>query len=161
MSDGLWLAIRWLHVLAMALFVGGQMFLVIAVIPVLRSSDRREALRSIARRFGSASVAALVVLIATGTALPSRGDRWDSETMQVKLALVLTVTGLIVWHLRRPTAHAIEGLIFLVSLAIVWLGLALAHGPLPFGRQAALQTCFFPVPQSLQTALQSQSKPQS
>ena len=73
------------------------------------------------------------MLIVTGSALASRGDRWSSGTLQVKLALVATVTGLIVWHLRRPTAHAIEGLIFLVSLAIVWLGLALAHGPLPFG----------------------------
>ena len=133
MSEGLWLAVRWLHVLAMALFVGGQMFLVVAVIPALRSSDRREELRSIARRFGWASVAALGLLIVTGTALAGRGDRWGSGTLQVKLALVLSVTGLIVWHLRRPTAHAIEGLIFLVSLAIVWLGLALAHGPLPFG----------------------------
>jgi hypothetical protein len=35
-------------------------------------------------------------------------------------------------HIRRPDLHALEGLVFLVSLAIVWLGLALAHGPLPF-----------------------------
>jgi uncharacterized membrane protein len=132
MSDGLWLGVRWLHVLAMALFVGGQMFLVAAVIPALRSRDR-DALLAIARRFGSASAVALGVLIATGAAMASRTDRWDSGTLQVKLALVVTVTGLIAWHLRRPTAHAIEGLIFLVSLAIVWLGLALAHGPLPFG----------------------------
>jgi hypothetical protein len=26
-----------------------------------------------------------------------------------------------------------QGLIFLASVAIVWLGLAIAHGPLPFG----------------------------
>jgi uncharacterized membrane protein len=82
MSDDLWLAIRWLHVLAMALFVGGQMFLVVAVIPAMRSSDRREALRAIARNFGWASVAALGVLVATGTALASRGERWDSGTLQ-------------------------------------------------------------------------------
>ena len=132
-SEGLWLGVRWLHVVAMAFFVGGQIFLVAAVLPVLRSEDRRRDLRSIARRFGRASVAALAVLIATGTALASRGERWSSGTLQVKLALVATVSGLIVWHLRRPTAHALEGLIFLVSLAIVWLGLALAHGPLPFG----------------------------
>jgi len=51
--------------------------------------------------------------------------------LQVKLALVAGVVALIAWHLRRPGAHAIEGVIFLVSLAIVWLGLALAHGPAP------------------------------
>ena len=132
MSGGAWLAVRWLHVLAMALFVGGQLFLVVAVIPALRGADR-ERLRAIARRFGSASLAALVVLIATGSALAGRDDRWSSGTLQVKLALVVTVGLLIAWHLRRPGTHVIEGLVFLVSLAIVWLGLALAHGPLPFG----------------------------
>ena len=132
MSSGAWLAVRWLHVLAMALFVGGQLFLVIAVIPVLRGGDR-ERLRAVARRFGWASLAALGVLIATGSALAGRDDRWSSGTLQVKLALVAGAGLLIAWHLRRPGAHAIEGLVFVVSLAIVWLGLALAHGPLPFG----------------------------
>jgi hypothetical protein len=132
MSGAGWLAVRWLHVLAMALFVGGQLMLLVAVLPALRDGQR-PALRSIARRFGWASLAALGVLIATGTALASHDMRWSSGTLHVKLALVVAVGALIGWHLRRPNAHAIEGLLFLVSLAIVWLGLALAHGPLPFG----------------------------
>jgi uncharacterized membrane protein len=131
MSDTGWLAIRWLHVLAMALFVGGQLVLVVAVIPMLRG-EQRPALRAIARRFGWASLGALAVLIATGSALASHRTLWDSGTLQVKLGLVIVVAALIAWHLRRPGAHAIEGAVFLVSLAIVWLGLALAHGPLPF-----------------------------
>jgi uncharacterized membrane protein len=130
--SGGWLALRWLHMLAMALFVGGQLVLVVAVIPALRHSDRA-ALRAIARRFGWASLAALGVLIATGSALAAHGGLWGSSTLHVKLALVVTVAGLIAWHLRRPAAHVIEGLILLASLAIVWLGLALAHGPRPFG----------------------------
>jgi uncharacterized membrane protein len=132
MSSAGWLAVRWLHVLAVTLFVGGQLVLAVAVIPALRRTDR-EGLREIARRFAWASLAALAVLIATGTALASHDERWDSGTLHVKLALVATVAVLIAWHVRRPGAHAIEGLIFLVSLAIVWLGLALAHGPLTFG----------------------------
>lgn len=128
----MWLAIRWLHVLAMALFVGGQLMLAIAVVPALRTTDR-EGLRSVARRFGWASLGALVVLIATGSAMASHGHRWESGTLQVKLALVAATIGLIVWHMRRPGAHALEGIVFLASIAIVWLGLALAHGPLPFG----------------------------
>jgi len=132
MSDAGWLAVRWLHVLAMALFVGGQLVLVVAIIPALRGSQG-EALRAIARRFGWASLAALAVLIATGSALASHDMRWTSGTLHVKLALVVGVGALIGWHLRRPGAHFIEALVFLVSLAIVWLGLALAHGPLPFG----------------------------
>ena len=85
-----WLAVRWLHVLAMALFVGGQLVLVVAVIPALRT-DQRPALRAVARRFGWASLAALGVLIATGSALASHDMRWDSGTLQVKLALVVGV----------------------------------------------------------------------
>jgi len=127
-----WLAVRWLHVLAMALFVGGQLVLVVAIVPVLRGAHR-EPLRAIARRFGWASLAALVVLAATGSAMAARGSRWDSGTLQVKLGLVVAVLALIVWHMRRPGAHAIEGVVFLLSIVIVWLGLALAHGPLPFG----------------------------
>ena len=130
MSTG-WLAIRWLHVLAMALFVGGQLVLVIAIVPTLRGAHREE-LRAIARRFGWASVAAIAVLIATGSALASHDHLWATTTLQVKLTLVAITAALIVWHMRRPGQHAIEGVIFLVSLAIVWLGLALAHGPLPF-----------------------------
>lgn len=131
MSAG-WLAIRWLHVLAMALFVGGQLMLVVAIVPAMRGTDRTT-LRAIARRFGWASLAALAVLIATGAALASHNGWWDAPTLHVKLALVVVAGALIVWHLRRPGAHAIEALVFLDSLAILWLGLALAHGPLPFG----------------------------
>lgn len=75
-----WLAIRWLYVLAMALFVGGQLMLIVAVIPALRS-EPRPALRSVARRFGWASLAALAALIATGSALASHDMRWSSDTL--------------------------------------------------------------------------------
>ena len=39
----------------------------------------------------------------------------------------MLVSVLILWHLRAGAAHWLQGAIFLVSLAIVWLGLALAH----------------------------------
>jgi uncharacterized membrane protein len=128
-----WELVRWLHLLAMAFFVGGQLFLVVAVVPALRGAGDREGLRAVARRFGWGSLVALAVLVPTGAAMASHFGDWERGTLHVKLALVVTVGALIGWHLRRPNAHAIEGLVFLVSLAIVWLGLALAHGPLPFG----------------------------
>jgi hypothetical protein len=34
---------------------------------------------------------------------------------------------LIGWHTRKPELHALEGAIFLVSLAIVWLGVSIAY----------------------------------
>jgi hypothetical protein len=86
-----WETVRWLHVLAMAFFVGGQLFLAVAVVPVERAAPDRDRLRAIA------------------------------------LTLVALVAGLVVWHMRRPAMHALEGAIFIVSLVIVWLGLSLAH----------------------------------
>jgi uncharacterized membrane protein len=125
--DDLWLAVRWLHLLAMAFFVGGQLVLAVAVVPVERGAPDRERLRAVARRFGCGTLMAIAVLLATGTAMASHFQRWDDGTLQLKLALVALVAGLVLWHMRRPTMHALEAAIFGVSLAIVWLGLALAH----------------------------------
>ena len=120
--------VRYLHLIAMAFFVGGQLFLAAAVVPALRGAPDREGLRAIARRFGVGSLVAIAVLIATGTAMASHYDQWGDAKLHVKLALVVVVGVLIVWHMRRPTLHAIEGAVFVVSLAIVWLGVSLAHG---------------------------------
>jgi uncharacterized membrane protein len=121
------LFVRWLHVLAMAFFVGGQMFLAAAVVPVERAAPDRERLRAIARRFGYGTLVAIGVLLVTGSVMASHYDKWDDTTLQVKLGLVALVAVLVVLHMRRPTWHALEGAIFVASLVIVWLGLALAH----------------------------------
>jgi uncharacterized membrane protein len=122
-----WQAVRWLHLLGMAFFVGGQLVLVAAVVPAFRATGDRDRLRAIARRFGWGSLAALVVLAATGAAMASHFGDWGRGTLHVKLALVGVAALLVLWHMRRPQRHWIEGLVFVVSLAIVWLGVALAH----------------------------------
>lgn len=124
----IWVAIRWLHLLAMAFFVGGQLMLAVAVVPVERRAPDRERLRAVARRFGYGTLVAIGVLLATGSAMASHYGRWSDGALQIKLALVALVAVLVVWHIRRPTVHALDGAIFLVSLAIVWLGIAIAHG---------------------------------
>src|SRR3954465_14586010 len=93
-----WLLVRALPLLAVAFFVGGQLLLAAAVVPVERRSPDPERLRAIARRFG-----------------------WGTP------AAIAAVAALVIWHMRRPRLHAIEGAIFVVSLAIVWLGVELAH----------------------------------
>jgi uncharacterized membrane protein len=118
---------RYLHLLAMAFFVGGQFFLVAAVVPVFRGGPDREPVRAIARRFGAGSLVALGVLLVTGSAMASDDDLWSSATLHVKLALVALVAVLVLLHTRRPQNHAYEGAIFLTSLVIVGLGVALAH----------------------------------
>jgi uncharacterized membrane protein len=119
--------VRYLHLLAMAFFVGGQLFLAVAVVPALRGDTDRDRLRAVARRFGFATLVAIAVLIGTGIPMASHFDQWDNGTLHAKLALVAAVAALVVWHIRRPQLHALEGAIFVGSLAIAWLGVALAH----------------------------------
>jgi uncharacterized membrane protein len=116
----------YLHVLAMAYFVGGQLFLAASVVPALRGAEDREPVRAIARRFGQGSLVALAVLVATGSAMASEDDKWGSATLHVKLALVVAAIALVLVHARRPQQHVYEGLIFVVSLVIVGLGISLA-----------------------------------
>jgi uncharacterized membrane protein len=119
--------VRYLHLLAMAFFVGGQLFLAVAVVPALRGDDGRDRLRAIARRFGAGTLVAIAVLIATGIPLASHFHQWGNTTLHVKLGLVAAVAALVVWHIRRPQLHALEGAIFAGSLVVVWLGVSLAH----------------------------------
>ncbi|MFL5822967.1 MAG: hypothetical protein ACJ764_05940, partial [Solirubrobacteraceae bacterium] len=122
----LWNGILWLHLLAMAFFVGGQLMLAAIVVPVLRGVEAGEPLRAAARRFGLGTLAAFLVLIATGVAMASHEHKWHDSTLQVKLGLVVVVAVLIHLHMRRPQWHALDAAIFLASLAIVWLGIVVA-----------------------------------
>jgi uncharacterized membrane protein len=119
----LWQGVLYLHLLAMAFFVGGQLLLAAAVVPVERANPDPQRMRAIARRFGLGSLVALVVLLASGTAMASHYGLWDSGALQAKLGLVALVIALTVLHLRFPRAHALQAAIFLATLAIVWLGL--------------------------------------
>lgn len=122
-----WQLVRWLHLLAMAFFVGGQLMLAAIVVPVLRGGDR-EVLRAAARRFGIGSLGALAVLVITGSAMAGHFSDWGRGLLHVKLALVVAAIVLVLVHMRRPKWHALEGGVFVVSLVIVWLGVRLAHG---------------------------------
>jgi uncharacterized membrane protein len=121
-----WTLIRWLHLLSMAFFVGGQLMLAAVVVPAVRRDDKAP-IRTVARRFGVGSLVAIAVLVITGSLMASHYHDWGDGDLHVKLGLVVLVGLLIGWHARRPELHALEGLIFLASLAIVWLGIAIAH----------------------------------
>jgi len=123
-----WQAVLYLHVLAMAFFVGGQLVFGIAVVPVLRADPEpdRERMRGVARRFGYGSLVALGMLVASGWAMASHYDLFGSSTLRWKLGLVGVVIALALLHLRWPKAHALQAAILLASLVIVWLGLELA-----------------------------------
>jgi putative copper export protein len=121
-----WTVIRFLHLLAIAFFVGGQLVLVAAVTPVL-SADR-ERMRAVARRFGIGSAIALAVIVVTGAGLASHVDRWGDSTLHAKLALLVLVFALTGAHVFTNRVRAISLGIVVVSLAIFYLGVELAHG---------------------------------
>lgn len=123
----LWNGVLWLHLVAMAFFIGGQLMLAAIVVPVLRGFADRAPLRSAARRFGVGTLVAVGVLAATGAAMASHYHRWGDSTLQVKLGLVALVAVLIVAHMRWPQLHVFDAAIFAVSLAIVWLGIVVAQ----------------------------------
>jgi uncharacterized membrane protein len=128
MSDpDLWQGVLYVHLMAMAFFLGGQLFIALAVVPVERASPDPLRLRLIARRFGFGSLFALGVLLATGAAMASHYRLWGSGTLQLKLGLVAAVMLLTAVHLRYPRARLLQVAILLATLAIVWLGLDLAH----------------------------------
>jgi uncharacterized membrane protein len=121
-----WNGVLWLHLLAMAFFVGGQLMLAAVVVPVLRGRDGGVPMRAAARRFGVGTLVAIGVLVLTGAAMASHYHRWSDSTLQVKLGLVAVVAVLIHLHMRRPEWHVLDAAIFLVSVAIVWLGIVVA-----------------------------------
>lgn len=120
-------AYLFVHLVAMAFFVGGQLVLAAAVVPVERSSPEPERMRAMARRFGWGSLIALLVLAASGAAMASDQHLWGERTLQIKLGLVAATIVCVALHLRFPRARALMGLTFLLSLAVVWAGISLAE----------------------------------
>ena len=123
-----WTVVRLLHLLAMAFFVGGQLMLVAVVVPAARRDGADAVMRGVARRFGAGSLIALALLLATGVAMASRADRWDDGALHAKLALLVLVGVLTAVHIAAPRSRAVSIAVFAASLAIVWLGVTLAHG---------------------------------
>jgi uncharacterized membrane protein len=123
-----WTVIRFLHVLALIFFVGGQLMLVVAVVPALRGLEDDSAMRAVARRFGIAGVIALAVLIATGAAMAAHFGRWEDPKLQAKLGLLVLIFVLLAMHTMTPYTRAISISVLFTSILIVWLGIRLSHG---------------------------------
>ena len=133
------LAVSWdtvrlfLHVLAAAIWVGGQLVLA-ALVPVLRRFGAG-ALGAAARRFNQVAWAAFAVLVATGiwniaavSGTPADTARYRT-TLMVKLAVVVVSGVAAALHIRAatPRARAILGaLTGLSALAALFLGVLLA-----------------------------------
>ena len=118
--------VRFLHLLGIAFFVGGQLVLVAAITPVLAGD--RERMREVARRFGIGSAVALALIIVTGAIMASHFHRWSDGTLHAKLGLLVLVFALTGAHVFTERVRAISLSIVVVSVVIVFLGVKLAHG---------------------------------
>lgn len=121
-----WEAVRFLHLVAVATFAGGQLMLALVVAPALRGQDPA-LMRGAARRFGIVSVVALLTIVATGAAMASHFDHWSDATLHWKVGLLVLVFVLTGLHTRVPYTRAISYAVLVTSLVIFWLGVALAH----------------------------------
>ena len=150
MSALFWTLLIFLHVLAATFWVGGQLMLVVVVLPLLRRGASPQLVRELAtatgRRFAAITNWVLLpVLVVTGLTLAWwNGVRPDNLTstpfgrvLLVKAALVVVVFGLAGLHgvaarrLRRRGVRAMAVATLLISIAIVGLGAALAVLPGP------------------------------
>ena len=122
-----WTFIRFLHLVGILFFVGGQLVLVVAVTPVMRGGDEAT-MRAIARRFGIGSLAALVLVIASGVAMAAHFQLWDEPVLQAKLMLLVLIGVLTALHIVSSKTRAISIALVVTSLLIVWLGVKLTYG---------------------------------
>jgi uncharacterized membrane protein len=127
-----WDFVLWIHLLAMALFVGGQLFLGIAVVPTYvaqggQSGTAHEWMQPIARRFGWASLGALALALITGSMMASHLNLWSDSAMSAKLGLVVVAIVLTCLHVFvvHGSNRLLQALILLDSLAIVLVATAL------------------------------------
>ena len=96
------------------------------VTPALRGQDP-VLMRNAAKRFGIGSAVALVVIIATGAAMASHFHLWSDATLHWKIALLAAVFVLTGLHTKVPYTRALSLTILVLSVVIVYLGVALAN----------------------------------
>ncbi len=123
-----WTLVRFLHIVAIVFFVGGQLMLIAVVGPAIRTRGGDETMRLIARRFGIGSVAALAVVVATGVAMASHFALWQSHILRLKLMVLVLVAVLLALHVLSPSSRVVSYAVAAASLLVLWLGVKLTYG---------------------------------
>jgi copper resistance protein D len=116
-----WVLVRWLHLLAAITWIGGMLFILLVLLPVVRpvlsAQDRTLLVGRVGTRYGYVSVVALILLLVTGYLNGEHQSvNWSDLTetdygtrLLVKLVLVgliIVVTALHTWYGRRIVALA-------------------------------------------------------
>ena len=114
-----------IHLLAMAYFVGGQLMLAAVVVPVVRSGSDPGEMKAVARRFGIGTAVAIVVLIISGVVMASHYNLFSTPEFHLKMGLFLAVLVALGLHMKFSDSRALMAITFLLSLGVVWAGIAL------------------------------------
>jgi putative copper export protein len=113
-----------IHLLAMAFFVGGQLVLATVLVPVLKGKPE---MKETAKRFGMTSGVALIVIILTGIYLAQHDHDWSNGNLWAKIILLVVLLGLLGYHIKEGQKRWIDPVLFVISIAIVVLGVVLAN----------------------------------
>jgi putative copper export protein len=114
-----------LHLVAMAFFVGGQLMLAAVVVPVVRSGQDGGEMKAMARRYGIGSAVAIAVLIVSGVVMASHYNLWSTPEFHLKMGLFLAVLVALGLHIKFSGSHVLMAVTFVLSLGVVWTGIAL------------------------------------
>ncbi len=106
----IWAVVRWLHLLAAITWIGGMIFILLILLPVLRPSlpavQRTLLFARVGRRYATISWVSLAILVVTGYANAERRQvPWSrmteysyGETLHMKLTLVGFVIPITLFH---------------------------------------------------------------
>jgi putative copper export protein len=126
------MAVRWLHLVAAATWVGGLVVMGPLVMSLRRAGVQREQLQAAARTFAAVTWIAMVTAIVTGVAqVELIGFSWSYPRLHVKIGLVSLACALALAHqlAARRVSGPVRGLqetaILVASLCVVGAAVAL------------------------------------
>lgn len=114
-----------LHLVAMAFFLGGQLMLAAVVVPVVRGDGDPAAMKAVARRYGIGSAVAILVLIISGVVMAAHYNLWSTPEFHLKMGLFIAVLVALGLHIKFSESNFLRAAILLLTLGIVWAGIAL------------------------------------
>ncbi len=111
--------VKWVHLLAAAVWTGGLIVLAFLVTAIRRATDDIEVLRATARRFSVVSWAALGTALLTGTWMYTEyGLPWVDFTLKGTLITVAVVLAFVHQFTAKRTPPAVRGIIQLVIIVV-------------------------------------------
>lgn len=111
--------VKWVHLLAAAVWTGGLIVLAFLVTAIRRATDDIEVLRATARRFSVVSWTALGTAVITGVWMYTEfGLPWVDFTLKGTLIVVAVVLAFVHQLTAKRTPPAVRGIIQLVIIVV-------------------------------------------